>query len=64
MWSLMVEWRGRCFNRILHAAENYFHRHTAKGEPKKLEEPELDLLQLLKKSRPSVTYMAKLDTSR
>ena len=45
------------------ATENYFHRHTAKGQPK-LEELELNLLQLLIKSRPSVTYMAKLDTSR
>ena len=49
---------------VKHATENYFHRHTAKGQPKKLEEPELDSLQLLIKSRPSVTYMAKLDTSR
>ena len=40
---------------VKHATENYFHRHTAKGQPKKLEEPELDLVQLLIKSRPSVT---------
>ena len=33
---------------------NYFHRHTAKGQPKKLEESKLDLVQLLIKSRPSV----------
>ena len=32
---------------VKHATENYFHRHTAKGQPKKLAEPELDLLQLL-----------------
>ena len=49
-------------NFVKHATENYFHLHTAKGQPKKLEEPELDLVQLLIKSKPSVTYMAKLDT--
>ena len=32
-------------------------RHTAaRGQPKRLEEPELDLVQLLKKCRPSITY--------
>ena len=49
---------------VKHATENYFHHHTAKGQPKNMEDPELDLLQLLIKSTPSVTYMAKLDTSR
>lgn len=31
-------------------------RNPPKGQPKRLEEPELDLVQLLIKSRPSVTY--------
>ena len=35
---------------------DYLPRHTAKGQPKKPEEPELDLEQLLIKSRPSITY--------
>ena len=35
---------------------DYLLRHTVKGQPKKLEEPELDLVQLLIKSRPSITY--------
>ena len=30
----------------------YFPSHTAKGKPKTLEEPELDLIQLLIKQRP------------
>lgn len=34
-----------------------FPRHTsARGQPKRLEEPELDLIQLLIKCRPSITY--------
>ena len=34
----------------------YVPRHSARGQPKRLEEPELDLMQLLLKCRPSITY--------
>ena len=37
----------------------FFPNRAARGRPKKLEEPELDLVQLLIKQRPSITYKEK-----